>query len=162
MFIDDACHQDAFAPQERNVYGLLTNAIVPWEPHVIAGRTITQVITLRTYGARRNFLNHNSINISPLTGLQSATPTYDQFLVHKPCKQLGHSHSSQSALPTLRNRLPILRSGFGVFEFFLATPVAALLDQFAGSGEIFLRTRPRIRPHCMKEPCAVKVSVGHE
>ena len=62
---------------------------------------------------------------------------------------------------TPKKELPILRRSFGVFEFFLPPPVAALLDQLPRSSEILERTRPWIRLHCVEQTGAVKVDVSY-
>jgi hypothetical protein len=46
---------------------------------------------------------------------------------------------------------PILRRGFGIFQFFLATPVTMLFDELAGFRELGPIT---------KVPSAVEVDVG--
>jgi hypothetical protein len=55
--------------------------------------------------------------------------------------------------------------GFGVFEFFLPSPVAMFLDQTTGFGEVGVQRGPRIRRFLnpqSKEPRPVEVDVDEE
>src|ERR1039458_5372755 len=57
----------------------------------------------------------------------------------------------------------LLRSedgALGIGEFFVAAMVAAVVDEFLGSGEIVLRRFPRVRFLTEEEAGAVKVDVG--
>ena len=66
--------------------------------------------------------------------------------------------------------LPILRSRLGVFEFFLATPVTAALDDRASGTEVIPWSAsvaigiggPWIRRDGMEEPRPVEMNVGEK